>query len=393
MAPPKPKIPPKPTVFLSHSSSNRRELLALKRLLDSRAGGLIDFFLSSDEDSIVHGTIWPAEVRDALDRMSLMLVFASSESLKSSWTYFEAGYGLHKLRSVKIYCLPGSDKGKLPSPFDQLQNRNLHSAQEMSSLIHQINETLGSKLGEEVKTHDFDAVFRKPTFGQVETRLPLERLVAAVTISLVGPSDSLEIFSRVCRMKGLTASVDSTSRSPREGRFSTGVRLSVKMPEIIAFATEFKVTEEMRVAGHAAVEIWKTGMWTTPFSWSVPEVRTISEIDEYNQKVREKNAEIARENAKREAAPRDCQFSLAPMGIDVPIGIVDSWLQEAGVQEATGITMTFVERAACEKRVELIAAKIHGSPLSLNEDGDLAWADCVEMEFFGRPPVRLALSV
>src|ERR1044071_614928 len=89
--------PDKPTVFLSHSSANRRELLGLKRLLDERAGGLIDFFLSSDDDSIAHGTIWPEEVRTALDRMSLMLIFVSSEALKSGWTYFEAGYGLHKL--------------------------------------------------------------------------------------------------------------------------------------------------------------------------------------------------------------------------------------------------------------------------------------------------------
>lgn len=55
--------PTKPTVFLSHSSTNRRELLALKRLLDERAGGMIEFFLSSDDDSIAHGTIWPAEER------------------------------------------------------------------------------------------------------------------------------------------------------------------------------------------------------------------------------------------------------------------------------------------------------------------------------------------
>ena len=80
------KRPIKPTVSLSHSSTNRRELLILKRLLDDRAGGLIEFFLSSDDESIAHGTIWPAEVRAALDRMSLMLIFVSSEALTSGWT-------------------------------------------------------------------------------------------------------------------------------------------------------------------------------------------------------------------------------------------------------------------------------------------------------------------
>src|ERR1022692_3483108 len=131
------KQPPKPTVFLSHCSSNRRELLALKRLLDGRAGGLIEFFLSSDDDSITHGTIWPAEVRAALDRMSLMLIFVSTEALKSGWIYFEAGFGFHKLGSAKIYCLPGADKGSLPSPFNILQTRNLHSHRDISLLIKQ----------------------------------------------------------------------------------------------------------------------------------------------------------------------------------------------------------------------------------------------------------------
>ncbi len=106
-----------PTVFLSHSSTSRRELIGLKRLLDERAGGMIEFFLSTDDDSIAHGTIWPAEVRAALDTMSLMVIFVSSEALKSGWTYFEAGYGLHKLGTANIYCLPGTDKAVLPSPL------------------------------------------------------------------------------------------------------------------------------------------------------------------------------------------------------------------------------------------------------------------------------------
>jgi hypothetical protein len=131
----KTKRPAKPTVFLSHCSSNRRQLLALKRFLDERTGGLIEFFLSSDDDSIAHGTIWPAEVRAALDRMSLMLIFVSSEALKSGWTYFEAGYGLHKLGTANIYCLPGTDKAALPSPFNIVQNRNLHSPRDVGLLI------------------------------------------------------------------------------------------------------------------------------------------------------------------------------------------------------------------------------------------------------------------
>jgi len=171
------KRPIKPTVSLSHSSTNRRELLILKRLLDDRAGGLIEFFLSSDDESIAHGTIWPAEVRAALDRMSLMLIFVSSEALTSGWTYFEAGYGLHKLGAANIYCLPGIDKASLPRPFDIIQNRNLHSAREVALLVRQINEILGGRMVEVVTKEEFDQIFKKPVIGRVEIEPGFDRLV------------------------------------------------------------------------------------------------------------------------------------------------------------------------------------------------------------------------
>lgn len=228
------KRPAKPTVFLSHSSNNRRELLGLKRLLDQRAGGLIDFFLSSDDDSIGHGTIWPAEVRAALDRMSSMLIFVSSEALKSGWTYFEAGYGLHKLNSAKIYCLPGTDKGSLPSPFNILQNRNLHSAKDISLLIRQCNEELGASLAESVSQEEFERIFKKPLMVRLETGPSFERLVRNVIVSTTGPANSAEIFSEVCQKKGLAVSAVPEEELPPAGQtvspqdifFSTGLRLS-----------------------------------------------------------------------------------------------------------------------------------------------------------------------
>ncbi len=188
----------KPTVFLSHSSNNRRELMALKRLLDARAGGMIDFFLSSDDESIPHGTIWPAVVHEALNRMKLLLIFVSPAALESQWTFFEAGYGLCKLGSAKIYCLPGSLKDKLPPPFSLLQNRNLHSARDISLLIQQINEVMQSHIPEQVTKSEFEEIFRRPLFGQQEVGPRLNELVQRITVETEGPANSAEHFANAC---------------------------------------------------------------------------------------------------------------------------------------------------------------------------------------------------
>ncbi len=72
----------KPIVFLSHSSKNKRELTALKQLLDRKAVGFIDFFLSSDGESIPLGTNWVQRLNEALKKTKLMFVFVSRDALQ-----------------------------------------------------------------------------------------------------------------------------------------------------------------------------------------------------------------------------------------------------------------------------------------------------------------------
>jgi hypothetical protein len=369
----------KPTVFLSHSSTNRRELLALKHLLDERTGGMIEFFLSSDDDSIAHGTIWPAEVRAALDRMSLMLIFVSSEALKSGWTYFEAGYGLHKLGTANIYCLPGTDKASLLSPFDILQNRNLHSAREVALLIRQVNDTLGGKMDESVSKEAFDRIFRKPSLGRVETGPPFEQLVESVTVTAVGPHDSIEIFSRVCRDRGFPVSaVERTSWSDGEERCSTGVRISVETLGDEELLSEFEITDDVRKAGKAKVAEYSNG-WQ-PFderSWKEATTRTVRQIEAQNARVRKENARLDDENSKRRIAPRPCTFTLSPINVTVSITIIDYWIAEAKPRLSIDAEINLHSEVILERRIEAISAKIYGSDVSLRDDGSLLWGDSV----------------
>lgn len=368
------KRPIKPTVFLSHSSTNRRELLGLKRLLDERAGGLIDFFLSSDDDSIAHGTIWPAEVRAALDRMSLMLIFVSSEALKSGWTYFEAGYGLHKLGSAKIYCLPGTEKGSLPTPFNILQNRNLHSVRDVGLLIKQCNEELGATLKESVSQEEFDRIFKKPLTVKLETGPSFEQLVRSVTVSATGPANSAEIFSTVCQKKGFAVSRVPDYES-RDAFVSTGLRLSIAQPDFEKLSDELVVDKS--VHGSESLRIREQfGIWVLleedEYAWKA---QTISpaELEAYNAKIREKNEEKRRRNDANKLKPRACSFELAANNIQVPIGIIDDWMVGAKIGTSLVTQIKLKPEVQRETRIEAITAKIHGSELSLRNDGKYLW--------------------
>jgi hypothetical protein len=117
----------KPIVFLSHSSANKVPLIALKELLDRRAAGAIDFFLSSDGQSIRFGRNWVARISDALAGAKLMFIFLSQQSVDSKWIHFEAGCAYANNIQVVPVCLPGLDLNRVSAPLNLLQGFNLHS--------------------------------------------------------------------------------------------------------------------------------------------------------------------------------------------------------------------------------------------------------------------------
>jgi hypothetical protein len=365
----------KPTVFLSHSSNNRRELLALKRFLDERAGGFVEFFLSSDEESIIHGTIWPTEVKAALDRMQLMLIFASTDALKAGWTYFEAGYGLHKLGTTNIYCLPGTDKASLPSPFNLIQNRNVHSARDVSLLIKQINDLFGSKMAEAVSKDEFDRIFKKPVLGIVETAPKFDQLVEEVKVEAMGSYNSIEIFADVCRNHNLAFSKVVSHYSNREDRCSTGIRISVETPEISDEWSQLEVTDDMLEDGKVKVREYSEEQWEPPGRWGGFELKTVAEVKAYNARILKKNQQIQNENTKALAEPRACEFILSPINISLPITTVDHWLEKVEIITPVIVHIQLASGVKIESKQEAISAKIHGSQLSLREDGNLQWVE------------------
>jgi hypothetical protein len=366
----------KPTVFLSHSSSDRRELIGLKNLLDARAGGRIQFFLSSDNVSIPHGTIWPAEVKAALDRMKLMLIFVSPAALKSGWTYFEAGYGLNRLGSAKIYCLPETDKAELPSPFDLLQNRNLHGPKDVAFLIHQINEAFNARLDEAVTRTEFEAIFRRPLVGQVEVARRLSDVIQDIVVETDGPPDSAACFREACKRLGLASSTATEENNDYRAWCSVGVRIAVREPYLEKKRPEISISAEVKKRGYARVSVSRGGSWEAddPLGWN-EQTKSLEEIAAYNLEVKRHNAEVQQRNEQLLREPRACRFTLSPIDLSLPVRIVDEWHRVAKVPPSGSITIRLQPNTVVEARGEVVGAKIHGSTFTLREDGSLQWRE------------------
>jgi hypothetical protein len=151
--------PKKPIVFLSHSSQDKSQLVALKNLLDDRAAGALEFFLSSDGESIEFGRNWMVKISDALSHANLMFVFLSPRAADSKWIHFEAGNAHAKNVQVVPVCLPGMDFSRVTPPLSLLQGFNLHSPEAMRNLARMCNKRFEMKINESFSSDDFKRVF------------------------------------------------------------------------------------------------------------------------------------------------------------------------------------------------------------------------------------------
>jgi hypothetical protein len=149
----------KPIVFLSHSSKDRDQLNALKSLLDERLGGAVEFFLSSDGESIPLGRNWISTIEDALERAGLMFIFLSKNSLDSKWVHFEAGNAYAKGVDVVPVCLPGLDFNVVAAPLSILQGFNLHSHAALGNLVEKCNKTFDLKMSKAFTVEDYHKIF------------------------------------------------------------------------------------------------------------------------------------------------------------------------------------------------------------------------------------------
>jgi hypothetical protein len=149
----------KPIVFLSHSSRDKDSLGKLKDLLVRYTGSSVEFFLSSDGQSIPLGRNWVHEIQQALDSSKLMFAFVSPNSLHSSWLFFEAGYTYSKGIRVVPVGINGVSLEEVPPPISLLQGFNIKSEGSLNNIIAILNGEFGHRHVEGFTLSDYEALF------------------------------------------------------------------------------------------------------------------------------------------------------------------------------------------------------------------------------------------
>jgi len=130
----------KPIVFFSHSSKDKILLNKLKESVLAKTNHAIEFFLSSDGQSIPFGKNWIYTIEKALHDTSLMFVFLSPNSIHSNWIYFESGYSYSKNIEVVPIGILGIDLNQIKPPLNLLQGFNITSHDGLNNLIKTIND-------------------------------------------------------------------------------------------------------------------------------------------------------------------------------------------------------------------------------------------------------------
>jgi hypothetical protein len=199
----------KPIVFLSHSSRNKAELIKLKALLDDCAAGSLEFFLSSDGESIRLGANWVVRISDALDKAKLLFVFLSPEAASSKWVHFEAGHAYAKHIQVVPVCLPGMDLGRMTPPLSLLQGFNLHHSGALSNIARVCNEVFKLRIREAFTNQEFSNVFaaslvrQQGFFGSFTPTIERISVQATKEITAGDGSDLLERLDEICKAASL----------------------------------------------------------------------------------------------------------------------------------------------------------------------------------------------
>ena len=174
----------KPTCFLSHSSRDKLAMNALKELLVAKTSGTIDFFLSSDGQSIPFGRNWVATIEQALTGTALMFCFLTPQSVESPWIYFEAGHAYsRKVKVIPVSAL-GLKFSEVPPPLNLLQGFNLSNHEGLNNLVSILNEHFAVKYPLSFTKNDYDDTFAQTSAGssdefaetieQISMQLPFE---------------------------------------------------------------------------------------------------------------------------------------------------------------------------------------------------------------------------
>ncbi len=341
----------KPIVFLSHSSLDKEPLAAFKKILDERAGGFVNFFLSSDGESITFGRNWVVKVSDALAKAKVMFVFLSAQSIDSKWIHFETGYACAKDIQVVPVCLPGIDLNRISPPISLLQGFNLHSHEAMGNIVRICNDALSGKMQESFTAEDFESLVSKMTGRGASFFGDYSWAIDEITMSCSGDITSesfnpIPVLENICKKAGMPCRCN----------------------------TRFKNE-------HMAHD---NGLLISNFEQAGCKIAFEHKEDAEAQKARlQKNKELKTSGAAQEKAiPKrfSLKCTLSPEMFSVNAPLLDDWFKQASITEPVLVRVCMNKGIDAEKRRERLTGKLHQWGIRLLANGNFEF-NGFEFEF------------
>lgn len=135
----------KPIVFISHITEEKELALLFKSLVEQNFLGLLDVFVSSDENSIAMGQKWLNNITDSLKNCAIEIIICSPKSIQRPWINFEAGAGWIRDIPVIPICHSGIEPSQLPMPLNLLQAAKANEISSLKLVFPVLANALGAK--------------------------------------------------------------------------------------------------------------------------------------------------------------------------------------------------------------------------------------------------------
>lgn len=129
----------KPTLFISHATSDGEFAEAVKREIDKVFANGIDIFSTSSPGAIQAGNDWLNDIENRLNTAQAIIAIVTPVSIERPWLWFEIGATWLNGRKgdCKIYplCAQEINLSELPEPLSRLQALSLGKATDLKLLF------------------------------------------------------------------------------------------------------------------------------------------------------------------------------------------------------------------------------------------------------------------
>ena len=137
----------KPTLFISHATSDGEFAEAVKQEIDKVFANGINVFSTSSPGAIPAGNDWLSDIEDRLNTSQAIIAIVTPVSIERPWLWFEIGATWLNGRKgdCKIYplCAQEINLSELPEPLSRLQALSLGRATDLKLLFEYLIKQFG----------------------------------------------------------------------------------------------------------------------------------------------------------------------------------------------------------------------------------------------------------